>query len=124
MICPQCRSANCFRSHRGGPLDFVGTLAGMRPWRCLACEGRFHAWLVPFSFSGYVHCPRCGNFDLQVVSRELVKEGTFVFLKRLLSFPAYRCDPCRQRFFSVRRFRRILPLMSPAGPDEAARAAN
>jgi hypothetical protein len=36
-----------------------------------------------------------------------------VFLKRFLGFPAYRCDPCRQRFFSIRPYRRILPSTVP-----------
>jgi hypothetical protein len=43
-----------------------------------------------------------------------VEEGTLVFIKRFLGFSAYRCDPCRQRFFSVLPYRRILPSMMPA----------
>jgi hypothetical protein len=37
--------------------------------------------------------------------------GTLVFLKRLLGFPAYRCDPCRQKFFSLLPYRKIVPSM-------------
>jgi hypothetical protein len=37
-----------------------------------------------------------------------------LFVKRLLRFPAYRCDPCRERFFSIKPFRKILPSMAPA----------
>jgi hypothetical protein len=109
MICPQCRSADCFRSHRDGAIDFLTTLAGLRPWRCHSCDRRFYAWLVAFSFSYYAHCPKCGNFDLELISRERVEKGSFVGLKRWLSFPAYRCDPCRERFFSALPFRRIVP---------------
>lgn len=111
MICPQCRSVDCFRSHRDGALDFVNTMSGLRPWRCHACDRRFYAWRVATRFQGYAHCPRCGNFDLEHISRERVEDGTLITLKRWLGFPAYRCDPCRHRFFSIRRYRRILPVL-------------
>ena len=111
MICPQCRSGACYRSRRGGVFDLVGTLGGFRPWRCRTCDNRFYARRVAIPFSGYAHCPRCGNFDLERISRERVEEGTLLFLKRLLGLAAYRCDPCRLRFFSVRPFRRIVPSM-------------
>jgi transposase-like protein len=111
MICPRCRSGDSLRSHRGGVADFFGTLLGLRPWRCQACELRFYAWTVAVSFVHYVHCPRCGNFDLQHVARERVADGTLVFLKRFFGFPAYRCDPCRQKFFSLLPYRRIVPSM-------------
>jgi hypothetical protein len=113
MICPQCRSADCYRSHRGGPLDYAVTVFGLRPWRCHSCDFRFYAFRVALSFSMYTHCPRCGNFDLELISSERVEKGTLLALKRWLSFPAYRCDPCRQRFFSARPFRRILPSTVP-----------
>ncbi len=113
MICPQCRSVNCFRSHRAGPIDFLFTIVGMKPWRCHSCEKRFHAKRVAIPFSRYAHCPRCGNFDLERIARDRVEEGTLLFLKRYLGFPAYRCDPCRQRFFSVLPYQRILPSTIP-----------
>lgn len=109
MICPQCRSGNCFRSHRNGALDIVSQLAGLKPWRCHACERRFYARRVALWFVRYAHCPKCGNFDLEPISRERVEQGTFLTIKRWLGFPAYRCDPCRQRFFSSLPSRRILP---------------
>jgi phage FluMu protein Com len=111
MICPQCRSVDCFRSHRDGALDFVNTMSGLRPWRCHACDKRFYAWRVATRYQAYAHCPRCGNFDLEHISRERVEDGTMITLKRWLGFRAYRCDPCRHRFFSIRRYRRILPVL-------------
>ena len=114
MICPQCRSGNCYRSHRDGPLDFFGTLIGLRPWRCRTCENRFFGRRVALAFATYAHCRRCGNFDLEQIARERVEEGTLLFLKRLARFPAYRCDPCRKRFFSVLPYRRIVPSTRPA----------
>lgn len=109
MICPKCLSGDCFRSHRDGALDFFSTLVGLRPWRCHTCERRFYAWCVAVSFTRYAHCPKCGNFDLELISRDRVERGTLITIKRLLSFPAYRCDPCRERFFSALPFRRIVP---------------
>ena len=109
MICPQCRSSDCFRSHRGGVLDLVTTLAGLRPWRCHTCDYRFYGSRVACRFCYYVHCLKCGNFDLEHISRERVEQGTLLSLKRWLAIPAYRCVPCRERFFSVLPFRRIVP---------------
>jgi hypothetical protein len=114
MICPQCRSADCFRSHRDGVADFVTTFAGLRPWRCHTCDYRFYSWRVALIFSYYAHCAKCGNFDLEYISRERVEQGTLMTLKRWLGIPAYRCDACRRRFFSVLPFRRILPSTDPA----------
>ena len=74
---------------------------GLRPWRCHTCDRRFYAGIVATSFAHYVHCSKCGNFDLEHIARNRVEEGTLVFLKRRLRFPAYRCDPCRHRFFSI-----------------------
>lgn len=111
MICPDCRSVDCFRSHRDGALDFLNGVTGLRPWRCHTCDRRFYAWRVATRFQGYAHCPRCGNFDLENISRERVEAGPLIMVKRWLGFPAYRCDPCRHRFFSIRRFRRILPSL-------------
>jgi uncharacterized protein with PIN domain len=69
---------------------------------------------VALAFSRFAHCPRCGNFNLEHISRERVDTGFLVFARRLLHFPAYRCDPCRQRFLSLRPFRKIVPSMVPA----------
>ena len=118
MICPQCRSGNCYRSHRAGIPDFLGTLCGLRPWRCHTCDKRFFGRRVALGFVSYVHCRRCGNFDLEQIARDRAEEGTLLFLKRFLGFPAYRCDPCRLRFFSVLPFRRIVPSTRPAVPAQ------
>lgn len=124
MICPQCRSADCFRSRRGGVVDFFFSIFGLKPWRCHTCNRRFRAHRVAIPFVKYAHCPRCGNFDLERISRERVEEGTFVFLKRHMNFSAYRCDPCRQRFFSVLPYRRILPSMVPEPYRGASQSVN
>jgi hypothetical protein len=119
MICPQCRSADCFRSHRGGVVDFVATVAGLRPWRCHTCDLRFYAWRVAASFAGYAHCPRCGNFDLDQVSRDRVPQNLKNSILRVLGLPAYRCDPCREKFFTLRPYRRILPSMIAVREEKA-----
>ncbi len=68
------------------------------------------AFAVPLRYQRYAHCEKCGNLDLQRISRSYVTEGNFVWLGRLLHFPAYRCDPCRYRFFSLRAYHRIAPV--------------
>jgi len=60
----------------------------------------------------YVHCRLCGNLDLQRISRDYV-EGAFAWLGRLIQLPAYRCAPCRNRFFSILRYHRIVPTSEP-----------
>jgi hypothetical protein len=121
MLCPQCRSGDCFRSHRDGLIDYAVSIFGLRPWRCHTCDYRYFAGRVAVSFSCFVHCPKCGNFDLDIISRERVEAGTLVAVKRWLRFPAYRCDPCRQRFFSVLPFRRILASTLPEYAHARAR---
>ncbi len=108
MICPNCRGETCRRSHRRRTYDLLLTVFGVRPWRCRSCEERFYAWKVPVNYAMYAHCPRCGNFDLQRISRDRVDEGSFLWLRRWLWFSAYRCDPCRARFFSVLPYHRIV----------------
>lgn len=120
MICPRCRSANCFQSHRDGVLDYSLSAVGLRPWRCHTCDHRYCAWRVAATFERFAHCSKCGNFDLEHISSERVESGTLLRLKRWLHFPAYRCDPCRERFFSVRLFRRIRPSMVSSTLDRPA----
>jgi len=91
----------------------------LRPWRCRVCELRFFAWSVALPFLGYAHCRRCGNLDLQRVSRDHV-EGWHAWLFRLAHIPAYRCAPCRHRFFSVLAHRRIRPVDSEIPQPEQA----
>jgi hypothetical protein len=68
---------------------------------------------VALGFVAYAHCARCGNFDLDRIPANRVDPGIFNSLKRLLSFPAYRCDPCRGKFFSLRPYRKIVPSIVP-----------
>ena len=109
LICPECRSDSCRRSKRRGLKDYLIGIARLRPWRCRVCQLRFYGWAVPISYAGYAHCRLCGNLDLERISREHVFEGWFAWFSRLLHVPAYRCDPCRHRFFSMRPRRRVLP---------------
>lgn len=76
--------------------------------------------MVPVRYVIYVHCARCGNFDLRRVSRDRVSGDLFAPLERALHFPAYRCDPCRLRFFSLRRFRPIPALHNESSPTESS----
>ncbi len=107
LICPRCRSDQCRRSKRRRLRDYLVGVSGARPWRCRSCELRFFAWVVPVTYVMYVHCKLCGNLDLQHISSEYVYESRLAWLGRLLHLPAYRCDPCRYRFFSLRANRRI-----------------
>ena len=77
------------------------------------CDDRFFAWSVPIRHIFKAHCGMCGNMDLQRISSEH-GTGTFAWVLRLVSAPAYRCAPCRNRFFSFLPYRRIVPSDHPA----------
>ena len=53
----------------------------------------------------YAHCKICGNLELQHIAAEHVP-GDSSIIGRLLGVPAYRCVPCRNKFFSIRPLRR------------------
>ena len=113
LLCPKCHSDSARRSRRSGVKDYIIGLALLRPWRCRNCDLRFYAWAVPVAYVTCAHCDMCGNMDLQRISREH-GAGSFAWLYRLLHFPTYRCAPCRNRFFSIRTYRRIVP--TPESP--------
>jgi hypothetical protein len=123
VICPVCRSTVCRRSKRRGLRDLLGTLAGLRPWRCRTCNSRFYGWTVPLRFAAYVHCPRCGNLDLKHVARDRVAQGLLRRVYRAVGVPAYRCDGCRNRFFSLRFHRRIVPTRDASWEQPLDKAA-
>ncbi len=109
MLCPHCRSGRCRRSRRRSWTDYAISMTGLRPWRCRACHIRFFAWSVAFPFLGFVHCRRCGNLDLQRISSHHIG-GLAALFFRMARVPAYRCGPCRLRFFSILKHRRIRPV--------------
>jgi hypothetical protein len=86
-------------------VEYLLSIAGVLPWRCEDCETRFSARSIPFRNLIYAHCRICGNLDLQRISAQHVP-GAMSFLGRILNFPALRCVPCRNKFFSFRPVRR------------------
>lgn len=118
MLCPQCCTERCHRSKRRGIKDYAIGLTGLRPWRCRMCNKRFFARSVALSYALTAHCRECGNLDLQRISRDHMKGFRAWFLRRL-HVPVYRCDPCRNRFFSWRRYRPVRPVAAKEAPPEA-----
>lgn len=102
MVCPVCKASGCRRSRRRNIADYALSVVGVLPWRCSTCESRFRAHRVPFGLLMRAHCPRCGNVHLDKIASDRVHEGVMLPLKRMLGLPAYRCDPCRMKFHSVR----------------------
>jgi C4-type Zn-finger protein len=62
---------------------------------------------MPLRDSLHAHCPICGNPALKRISPEHVN-SPFGFFWRRLHVPAFRCEPCRYKYFS------ILPLRHTA----------
>src|SRR5262249_10034643 len=104
-VCPACRSANFRRSRRRTPTDYLLGFIGVLPGRCESCETRFRARRIPLREVIYAHCAICGNLELQRIAPEYVP-GLAATVGRLLGFPALRCVPCRNKFFSIRPLRR------------------
>lgn len=109
LLCPACHSDAPCRSRRRSVKDYLIGITLLRPWRCQTCNDRFYAWAVPIAYVLHVHCGKCGNMDLQRISHEY-GTGALAWLFRRLHFPAYRCALCRNRFFSIRTYRRIVPV--------------
>src|SRR5215470_10605102 len=100
MTCPICKGKDARRSRRQSAADYILSVMGVYPWRCRDCRARFFARLMPLSDSLHAHCPICGNIDLKRISPEHV-DTYFAFLWAALRVPAYRCDPCRHKYFSI-----------------------
>jgi len=101
MICPACHAPACRRSRRRTLMDFAAAVIGSLPWRCSRCGMRFRSRLAPVASKLAAHCAICGNRDLKRIAPEHVTGFSAPF-KRLLGMPAYRCIPCRHKFFSIR----------------------
>ena len=123
LLCPVCHSDSPRRSRRRSAKDYLVGAAKLRPWRCRACATRFYAWATPVGYVWYVHCEKCGNMDLPRISSEH-GIGDFAWVLRLLRAPAYRCAMCRNRFFSFRIHRRIVPAQSPVEPGVETHSAS
>ena len=100
MNCPTCKCAQARSSRRQSTADYILSLFGLYPWRCQSCKARFHARLMSFSDSVHAHCPICGNPALKRIAPEHVN-SLFGFLWRNLRIPAFRCEPCRYKYFSI-----------------------
>ena len=101
MTCPACKSGDCRRSRRKSLLDYAASLIGTVPWRCSRCGTRFHSRTMPLSHLLSAHCRVCGNIELKRISPDFVT-GFLAPIYRSLGIPAYRCVPCRYKFFSLR----------------------
>src|SRR5271167_1139772 len=101
MNCPACQAEACRRSRRRSVSEYLFSAAGVVPWRCPACETRFHARAIPLRRIFYARCGICGNLELQRIAAEKVPGMTSV-VGRWLGLLAVRCEPCRHKFFSLR----------------------
>ena len=72
---------------------------------------------MPLSDSFHTHCPICGNLELKRISSEYV-DNPLGILWRLFRVPAFRCEPCRYKYFS------ILPLREMPSEEEAVQASS
>jgi len=100
MVCPACNSAECRRSRRRSWFDYLASVVGSIPWRCSRCGKRFRSRTTPLVKLLSAHCSICGNIEVKRISADLV-EGLGARLWRSLGVPAFRCIPCRHKFFTL-----------------------
>ena len=95
-------------------MDILFSVLGLYPWRCRKCEVRFYARRMSLSDSLHAHCPICGNPDLRRIAPERVRTP-LSSIWRVCHLRAFRCEPCRHKFFSIlpRRYEDTVEL-SPA----------
>jgi len=86
-------------------VDAVSRIRGAVPWRCAACGKRFRARPIPLSHLFYAHCGICGNMELKQIAAEHVRGATGM-IGRIFGLQALRCEPCRNKFVSVRPLKR------------------
>src|SRR5271155_1456692 len=120
MKCPACQAAACRRSRRRSASEYLFSAVGVVPWRCTACETRFHARAIPLRHLFYARCGICGNLELQRISPDKVSGVTSV-LGRWLRLTAVRCEPCRYKFFSLRPHLKAEQLARVVAEDSAAK---
>ena len=104
MNCPACKYKDAKRSRRHSAVDYALSIFNVYPWRCGKCDTRFYSRLMPLGDSLHAHCPLCGNPELKRISSDYVA-SPFSFLWRFLHIPAFRCEPCRHKYFSIRPYR-------------------
>jgi C4-type Zn-finger protein len=109
MNCPICKQNGARRSRRQTSAEYVLGAIGVYPWRCKGCGARFHARLMSLNNALHAHCPICGNPALKRIAPEHVNT-LLGFIWRTLRVPAFRCEPCRYKYFS------ILPLQQGEKP--------
>ena len=100
MICPACNSTDCRRSRRRTLVDYLASVGGSIPWRCSRCTKRFRSRATPFGHLLSAHCSICGNIEVKRISPELAR-GFGAPIWRSLGVPAFRCIPCRHKFFTL-----------------------
>jgi hypothetical protein len=61
--------------------------------------------MMPISHLLSAHCSICGNLELMRISSDCATSFAAP-LWRVLGIPAFRCIPCRHKFFSLRPLRK------------------
>jgi len=100
MSCPICKHDGTRRSRRQNLPDYILSAIGVYPWRCQSCKARFHARANPLSHTFHAHCAICGNIEVRRISADHI-ESRSASIWRTLRIPAFRCAPCRHKFFSI-----------------------
>jgi hypothetical protein len=91
--------------------DYFASIVGCIPWRCSHCTKRFRSRATPLAHLLSAHCAICGNIEVKRISGDLA-DSFGAILWRSLGVPAFRCIPCRHKFFS------LLPLSKEVADAE------
>ncbi len=118
--CPKCGSSRVRRSRRSSLREYLAGFLLFHPYRCRECHHRFLSAQKRLQELFYARCPRCGNQNLERIAARKVPVRWFRTVSRLIPRRAYRCDPCRWRFFDLRRLAPGEAPRSEPSPSEAS----
>ena len=106
--CVNCGSTDLRRSRIHSKIEWLQTMVGTYPFRCLRCNYRFQINIWLWSRLAFAKCPKCLRPELNSWPAQNYR---LPFWKNLLvTFGAhrYRCKACRCRFVSFRPLEKSL----------------
>jgi DNA-directed RNA polymerase subunit RPC12/RpoP len=120
--CVSCGSTDLRRSRIHSMLEWLQTMVGTYPFRCLRCNARFslNIWLLPRL--AFAKCPKC--LRPEVTSWPTKSYRLPLWKSLMVTFGArkYRCAGCRHRFVSFRPTQKPLVQTDSAASEMDAAA--
>lgn len=102
VSCPKCGSRYLRPSRSHSVADGFAVFRLQSPYRCLDCNERFFAPILPWRDLFFSSCPRCHRMDLNGWTGKTYTPPFWTGLKVSLGAHKWRCEYCRFNFASFR----------------------